>query len=94
MSIALTEEEKSQLDWYLQNGISYFLKDFFSAGNWDFYMDVHPHNCQSGLWFTATWIDKGGRQRRAAAMGMKLMWERVIKEHFAQQREEKYPLTE
>lgn len=81
----LTDEEQSQLEFCLQN-LSMFLKDFFAAGNWDFTLDIHPHNCQSGLWFTASWVDKEGKTRYVMAQWQKLLWERLIKDYLIQQR--------
>lgn len=88
MNIALTDKEKELLAWYQENGVSYFLKDFFRAGNLDFKLEIYPRNVQSGLWYSATWQSKAGRQRHVEAQWQTLLWERVIKTHLVQQREE------
>ncbi len=85
MGEALTEEEKELLQFHLEH-LNIFLKEFFHAGNWDFNLNIHSHDCASGLWYSAEWKDKEGRARRASSMYGKLCWERVIKVYLVSQR--------
>lgn len=84
----MTEEEKVLQE--IAQGVLQMPREegFFHAGNLDLAIDIMPHNCQSGLWYSATWEDKDGRQRYVGSMYLKLLWERIMKAHIISQRKE------
>lgn len=84
----LNQEEKETVAFWWEHGLSFFLKDFFHAGNLDFKIEIHPHRCETGLWYSATWQDKAGQKKVVGSMRHKLLWDRVMEIHLIQQREE------
>lgn len=79
--------DKEAFEFYLkEHGM--FFSDFWAAGNEDFNLQIEPHNCQSGRWYTATWKTKDGQKRYVTAQWHRLVWERIIKQFLADERKE------